>query len=158
MLDFEQFYLNTKAAIYQYLYQRMEDSVETEDIAQETYLMALEEWDSLKEHPNPTGWLMLTARHLCAGFHRHTYFRKESMEEAEEIPYEEPAFNLVLMEDLFENVYKPKDRNIAKKYFLEGDTIEELAGDLGMSQGAFRSKIYRLRNRMKRYIESCEKV
>ncbi len=158
MLDFEQFYLNTKAAIYQYLYQHVEDFFETEDIAQETYLIALEEWEMLKEHPNPAGWLMLTARHLTRGYHRHVYFRKESFEEKDEIAYEEPAYNTVVMEDLLENIYKKKDVPIAKKYFLDGDSIEEIAEDLGITQGAFRSKIYRMRRRLKRYIESCEKV
>lgn len=158
MLDFEQFYLNTKNVVYQYLYQHMEDNEETEDVAQETYLMALEKWGILQNHPNPAGWLMLTARHLCAGFHRHIYFRKENIEAAKDIPYEEPAYNMLLMEDLLENTYKTKERNIAKKYFLEGDNVEELAEDLGISQGALRSKLYRMRNRMKRYLESCEKV
>lgn len=158
MLNFEQFYLNTKALIYQYLYQHGEDFFETEDIAQETYLMALEEWDSLKEHPNPAGWLMVTARNLCKGYHRHVYFRKESFEEKEDIPYEEPAYNLVLMEDLLKNVYKKRDLPIARKYFLEGESIEEIAEDMGVSEGAFRSKIYRMKRRMQRYIESCEKV
>ena len=65
MLDFEQFYLNSKAIVYQYLYQHVEDFFETEDIAQETYLRAFEEWDMLNEHPNPIGWLMITARNLC---------------------------------------------------------------------------------------------
>ena len=49
MLDFEQFYLDSKAVIYQYLYQHIEDFFETEDIAQETYLKALEEWEKLNE-------------------------------------------------------------------------------------------------------------
>ena len=124
MLNFEQFYLNTKAVIYQYLYQHAEDFFETEDLAQETYLLALEEWDKLKDHPNPAGWLMVTARHLCAGYHRHIYFRRESLEERDEIPYEEPAYNMLLMEDLLESVYNKKEQQIAKKYFLDGDNIE----------------------------------
>lgn len=158
MLNFEQFYLNTKAVIYQYLYQHAEDFFETEDLAQETYLLALEEWDKLKDHPNPAGWLMVTARHLCAGYHRHIYFRRESLEERDEIPYEEPAYNILLMEDLLESVYNKKEQQIAKKYFLDGDNIEELARDLGITPGAFRTKIYRMRRRLKRYIESYEKV
>lgn len=157
-MDFEQFYLNSKAAVYQYLYQHVEDFFETEDIAQETYLMAYEEWDMLCEHPNPIGWLMLTAKNLCKGYHRHIYYRKEQMEEEREIPYIEPAYNLLVMEDLLENVYKKKERDIAKKFFLYGDSIEELAKDLGVSEGSFRTRLYRMRRRLKIYIESCVEV
>ena len=158
MLDFEQFYLNSKAVVYQYLYQHVEDFFETEDIAQETYLMALEEWDMLLEHPNPIGWLMRTARNLCNNYHRHIYYRMEKIEDETEIPYIEPAYNLIVMEDLLENVYKKKERNIAKKFFLDGDSIEELAKDLGVSEGSFRTRLYRMRKRLKVYIESCCEV
>ena len=50
MLDFERFYFNTKNFLYQYLYQHVCDFFETEDIAQEAYLTALEEWDELQKH------------------------------------------------------------------------------------------------------------
>ena len=108
----------------------------------------------LKEHPNPVGWLMVTAKNLCAGYHRHIYHRKESIDWEDEIPYIEPAFNLLVMEDLLENAYKYKEKNIAKKYFLDGDSIEELAKDLGVSTGSFRTRLYRMRRRLKLYIES----
>ena len=160
MLEFEWFYRNTKAVVYQYLYQHMKDFFETEDIAQEAYLMALEEWDTLKEHPNPTGWLMLTVRHLSANYYRRIYNRIESLEESryKDVPYTEPAFNLLVMEDLLENVYNKKEKVIAKKYFLNGDSIEELSADLGISEKNFRTRLYRMRRRLKSYIESYEKV
>ena len=160
MLDFERFYMNTKNIIYQYLYQHVEDYFEAEDIAQETYLMALEGWDTLQEHPNPAGWLVQTAKNLSISFRRHVYYRRESFEELLErdIPYYEPAYNQLVMEDLLENVYNKKESVIAKKYFLGDDSIEELAKELGVSTGSIRSRLYRMRKRLKTYIESCEKV
>ena len=158
MLDFEQFYLNSMAIVYQYLYQHAVDFFETEEIAQETYLRAFEEWDMLNEHPNPIGWLMITARNLCNSYHRHIYYRKEQIEAAKEIPYVEPAYDLIVMEDLLENVYKKKEQEIAKKFFLDGDSIEELANDLGVSQGSFRTRLYRMRRRLKLYVVSCGEV
>lgn len=155
MLDFEQFYLNSKAAVYHYLYQHTADFFEAEDIAQETYALALQEWEMLKEHPNPTGWLILTAKNLCHGYHRHVYYRKEAMDEEREIPYIEPAYNMVVMEDLLENVYTAKEAEVAKKFFLNGDSISELAKELGVSEGCFRTRLYRMRKRLKLYIESC---
>ncbi len=160
MLDFERFYLNTKNIVYQYLYQHVNDFFETEDIAQEAYLMALEGWDMLQEHPNPAGWIMQTAKNLSVGFHRHVYYRMESIEEQkyQEIPYEEPVFDLLLMEDIFERVYNTKERPIAKKYFLEEDSLEDLSAELGISAGCLRTRLYRMRRRLKSYIESGEKV
>ncbi len=158
MLDFEQFYLNSKAAVYHYLHQHMEDFFEIDDIAQETFTKAFEEWENLQDHPNPIGWLLVTARNLCTGYYRHVYFRKEELLEDKEIPYVEQAYDRLVMEDLLENVYKKKDKVIAKKFFLDGDSIEELAGDLGVSTSSFRTRLYRMRRRLKIYIESCGQV
>ncbi len=160
MLDFEWFYRNTKAVVYQYLYQHMQNFFETEDIAQEAYLMALEQWDTLKDHPNPLGWLMLTIRHLSTNYYRRIYNRLESLEDSQykDIPYVEPAYNMLVMEDLLENVYNKKEKTIAKKYFLDGDSVEELSADLGVSEKNFRTRLYRMRKRLKSYIESYEKV
>ncbi len=158
MLEFEQFYKNSKAKVYHYLYQHTEDFFEAEDIAQETYMLALQQWEQLKVHPNPMGWLMQTAKNLCISYHRHVYYRKEPIEEEQEIPYIESAYNMVVMEDLLENVYKEKDADIAKKFFLYGDSISELAKELGVSEGCFRTRLYRMRKRLKLYIESGEKI
>lgn len=160
MLDFERFYFNTKNLLYQYLYQHVSDYFETEDIAQETYLTALEDWEELKEHPNPAGWLLQTAKNLCIGYHRHVFYRMESIEayHHDEIPYEEPAYELCVMEDLLERVYNQKELPIAKKYFLEEDNLEELSLELGVSVNSLRSRLFRMRRRMKSYIESGGKV
>lgn len=160
MLDFERFYFNTKNFLYQYLYQHVCDFFETEDIAQEAYLTALEEWDELQKHPNPMGWLLQTAKNLCTGYHRHVLYRTESIEEHrhEDVPYEEPAYELCLMEDILERVYNKKELHIAKKYFLEEDSLEDLSLELGVSVNSLRSRLYRMRRRMKSYIESGEKV
>lgn len=159
MLDFERFYLNTKNLLYQYLYQHVRDFFETEDIAQETYLAALEGWNALQEHPNPAGWLLQTAKNISTGYHRHVFYRMESMEEHHnEIPYEEPAFDLCLMEDILERVYNKKELPIARKYFLEDDSLEELSLELGVTVNSLRSRLFRMRRRMKSYIESGGKV
>ncbi len=160
MLDFERFYFNTKNLLYQYLYQHVCDFFEAEDIAQESYLTALEEWEDLQEHPNPAGWLLQTAKNLCMGYHRHIFYRMESIEEycRSDIPYDEPAYEMCLMEDMLERVYSKKELPIAKKYFLENDSLEELSHELGVSVNSLRSRLFRMRRRMKSYIESDEKV
>ena len=145
MLDFERFYLNTKNILYNYLYHHIKDCSELEDIAQETYLVALEQWEMLREHPNPAGWLILTAKNLCYNYERHVYCHKESLACPNDIPYIEPAYNTFVMEDLLETVYNERECSLAKKYFL-------------VSHGALRTRIYRMKLRLKSYVESGRKV
>lgn len=160
MLDFERFYFNTKNVVYQYLYQHVCDFFETEDIAQETYLIALEDWEMLQEHPNPAGWLLQTAKNICSQYHRHVFYKTESFEEylEREMPYDEPAYDQVVMEDILERVYNKNELSIARKYFLENDSLEELSEELGVTINSLRSRLFRMRRRMKSYIESGEKV
>lgn len=156
-MDFEWFYKNTKNLIFSYLYHHVRDTSALEDIAQEAYVIALEEWDILKKHPNPAGWLMVTVKNLVRGYHRQ-YYRTEHVEEHAEIPYEEPAFDMLVMEDLLDSVYGNKDRELAKKYFLEEESVEALSKELGISEGNMRTRLYRMRRRMKYYVEHGEKI
>lgn len=161
MLDFEQFYLNTRSIVYHYLYQQKDNFFEMEDIAQEAYLLALEDWETLQNHPNPAGWLVQTAKHITTGYRRRAAFNVRSLNSEEgdmDIWYEEPAFEQLLMEDLLERVYGAKELPIAKKYFLDNDTPEDLAMELGVSNSSMRSRLYRLRRRLKSYIESGIKM
>lgn len=159
-MDFEQFYLQTKGLVYQYLYKHVQDWFEAQDLAQQTYLIALEEWDTLKKHPNPSGWLMLTVKNLVMGYHRHIYYRMESMDTGvkKEVSYEETAFDTLVMEDFFDSIYGVKERDIAKKYFLEEDSIQQLSRELGISEATMRTRLYRMRKRMRYCIEYRKKL
>ncbi len=158
MMDFERFYLNTKNILYNYLYHHTKDYFELEDLAQETYLVALEQWDMLQNHPNPAGWLILTAKNLNYNYERHVYYRMEGLACPNEIPYIETAYSTVVMEDFFQNVYNEKEQKLAKRYFIDGESVAELSDDFGITQGALRTRIYRMRMRLKSYIESESKV
>ena len=117
--------------------------MEAEDIAQETYLIALEEWEKVKYHPNPTGWLMMTAKNLCMGYHRHIYYRMVTLEERKDIGYEEPAFDMLVMEDLFENIFETDDESIspddvkASVKYLETGKYKECLQDMRMFDDVF---------------------
>jgi len=123
MLDFERFYLNTKHILYNYLYHHTRDFFELEDIAQETYLSALEQWDMLKNHPNPAGWLIVTAKHLNFNYERHIVSRLEQLSCPNDIPYIEPAYNALVMEDLLENVYCKKEQELVKNDWEKSKTM-----------------------------------
>ena len=112
----------------------------------------------LQNHPNPAGWLIITAKNLNYGYERHIYNRIEKLACPNEIPYIEPAYTTMVMEDLLENVYNKKEQVLAKKYFLEGESITEISNDFGISEGAIRTRIYRMKNRLKTYVESERKA
>ena len=114
----------------------------------------------LQEHPNPAGWLLQTAKNISRQYHRRVFYKMESIDSYSDydVPYNETAYEQVLMEDVLERVYNKKELPIARKYFLQNDSLEELATELGVSIHSLRSRLFRMRRRMKSYIESGGKV
>ncbi len=145
--DFESFYKRTSQMVRQYLLARVNDAHEVEDLVQETYAEALEKWEELLKHPNPCGWLLLTAKHNMRGYFRRVCRSPEKLIE-DSIVYEDPAYEMVVMEDLLHSLYRTDAEKLARAYFLGGATITELAEDLHMSNKSISNKLYRIRRRL----------
>lgn len=145
--DFECFYKRTQTMVRQYLYSRVADTHEVEDLVQETYAEALEQWNMLREHPNPCGWLLLTAKHISRRYYRRVYARTEKLYE-DSIAVEDPAYDMVVMEDLLHSLYRRDSEKLARAYFLGGSTITELAEDMHLSNKSVSNKLYRIRRRL----------
>jgi len=60
---FNKLYTDSFVLLKKYVFSKI-DSNEAEDILQETYYQAYRNVNILKEHPNPTGWLMLTCKNI----------------------------------------------------------------------------------------------
>ncbi len=150
--DFESFYRRTGGMVRQYLRLRMENAQEIEGIVQETYRIALERWDMLQSHPNPCGWLLLTAKHMWRDVRRYENFRTDQWSE-ENIFYEDPAYEMVVMEDMLHSLYGGEDERLARGYFLEGFTVAELAEDMRISPGNVRTRLYRIRKKLRKEVK-----
>lgn len=61
MDDFEDFYLATKDRVYRTVLAAAGEHPQAEDAVAEAFARALERWPRVSAHPNPAGWVMLTA-------------------------------------------------------------------------------------------------
>lgn len=61
MDDFEEFYLATKDRVYRTVLAAAGEHPQAEDAVAEAFARALEHWPYVSTHPNPAGWVMLTA-------------------------------------------------------------------------------------------------
>ncbi|MCD8325617.1 MAG: hypothetical protein LUC90_02705 [Lachnospiraceae bacterium] len=110
--------------------------------------MALEKWNMLRCHPNPCGWLLLTAKHILSKTKRSAALCTEAFD-MENMIYEEPAYELLLMEDLLHSLYGETDEKLARGYFLDGSSVAELSEDMQMSRGGVRTRLYRIRKKLR---------
>ena len=116
-----------------------------EDIAQETFLVALNKIVDVKQHPNPDKWLFVTARNIA-------YDTLNKGMNTREIPTVMEELNLVgmnntevdfLFSDL-EKILTSEEVSLLKKRFFEGYTIKEISNKQAANPGSTRMKFSRI--------------
>ncbi len=76
--EFEAFYVAQWPRVAAALRLALPEGEEPEDVAQEAFTRAFEQWDHLRHHPRPDGWLFLTAYRLATSLRRRTATRLRS--------------------------------------------------------------------------------
>lgn len=135
---------------------------QAEDIAQEVFLKAYENFEQLRTSPTAGGWLKTVARNLALNYqfrHRRrwqlfTEMRRESAEE------DEPEVEFALPDDLLAEVdadvrrplieqalarLPPQQRVPLVLYHFEDMSYEEIAGRLEISLAKVKTDIFRAR-------------
>jgi RNA polymerase sigma factor (sigma-70 family) len=64
--DFDRFYLETYRLVRNIVHARAQDWALAEDVANEALAIAYRKWDDLAGHPNPTGFIVITARRVLS--------------------------------------------------------------------------------------------
>lgn len=159
----EQFFEGLCAAYYEnvlrYLYRTLGDAEAARDAVQEVFLTALGKQTELAAHPNPGGWLFLTARNLAKKAKREAYRRmmEEPADEMEEPLDGGSLVELAIDREIDETRYveqvlsglTPEKRRLYALYYLRGRTMREIAAELGMDEPAVRMRFVRLRREIR---------
>lgn len=152
---FDHLYTESYPLLKKYVFCRV-DSSEAEDILQETYFQAYRNVHILMEHPNPTGWLIVTCKNIM-----RKYFEKNKKildnniaGDAEEILKNISTmdhYDSVYMEELKRMISDEAYFLLVKKY-VEGYSVEELARELNITDGACKMRLKRARKEAHRQI------
>jgi RNA polymerase sigma-70 factor, ECF subfamily len=70
MDDFREFYAVSKDAVFRAVLAAAGDRHTAEDAVAEAYARAWSRWRHVSAHPNPTGWVVLTALNVCRSWWR----------------------------------------------------------------------------------------
>jgi RNA polymerase sigma-70 factor, ECF subfamily len=138
------------------------DDRQAEDIAQEVFLKAFENFDQLRTSPSAGGWLKTVARNLSLN-HIFRYRRRWRMfselrrEDSEE---DEPEVEFALPDDVLAGVDAGVRHGLVEEalhrlperqrlplvlYHFEELSYEEIAGQLGVSLAKVKTDIFRAR-------------
>ena len=127
-------------------------SADAQDIVQEVFLLAYRK--DIRCHAKPEAWLMKTADNLCRN-HARTRNRQEQKQKkaAKDVPMlsGETEIRDVDMKLTLESIVSSDDYEIIVKHYMFGQSLEEIAQQMGVSHAALRVRLFRIRKRLKEF-------
>ena len=136
-------------------YRFVGNRMESEDLAQETFIKAYKKFHTLKEPNKLKSWLFQIARNTVIDFFRKNKNRPFALDSAilENIPettavdYQERVANMEVSKELehcIEQLVK-EDRAIIKLLYYEGFSYKEIGELLHINQNTLKSRLHRAR-------------
>lgn len=148
--------------VLRYLFRVLGDENAARDTVQEVFLTAFGKMESLMDHPNPGGWLFQTAKNLSKKAKREAFRRMAEEPLQEEGGKDALADRGSLIEETLDreidetdyieqvlNRLSPEKRKLYTLHYLRGQTMREIAGDMGMDEPAVRMRFVRLRREIR---------
>lgn len=151
MYDIEKIYNTYAKSIYKYIYSLCKDEVLSEDIVQETFLVASENIDKFKGESKLSSWLCSIAKYIWyKKLKKDKKISKYSIEEIENVIFKYDFVD----EDILKNeekifLYKQiqnlddETRNIMYLRILGNLTYEEISEIIGKSVNYIRVRFFR---------------
>lgn len=126
-----------------------------EDLAQETFLKALQNADTFEDlgPSQRRAWLFRTMKNLlCDRYRRAVLEEQHLLNSREDASYLEPGIQRTENELLLEAL-PPEDRAVFTLRYMEGYNASEISELLGVPAGTIRAKLSRCRKLLKTMLE-----
>ena len=151
-MDFEKLLEEHKRSVERYVYFRVANKEDADDLLQETYLSAFKSFDTLKNKEQFKPWLISIARNKCNDHYRKNGKTPDIINgDFEQIVIPPSRFGLSHNSEVFETLMElsENDREIIKEYYFIGYSQEEIAKRSGLPLGTVKSRLHNARKRFK---------
>ena len=154
---FQELYQNNYGALFGYAYHLGIGREAAEDYVQDAFLTALRHIEDVKSSPNPRGYLQQVLKNVIGYQLRCMRYavnlRKKLQEREPPLAPEEPVGDHLPPEMLFSGAVSDEELRLLIRFYLEGWSQKELAGELGISLNACKKRIQRAKERLRRALE-----
>ena len=157
--DFARVYREHVTRVYRYVYARVGNREDAEDLTAQVFFEALERWSSYREQGKVAAWLLTIARRRVADYHR----RRRASTSLEVLPSpDDPAtpWETVEHQEEMEHLARlvgqlsEEEQEMLRLRFAAGLTYREMAEILGRSEAAVKMAVHRLVRRLARMWEA----
>jgi RNA polymerase sigma-70 factor (ECF subfamily) len=145
--------------VYRYLYSRLGNVAEAEDLTAQTFLAALERLNSYREHGTFAGWLFAIAHSKVVDHYRRER-PQGGLESAQEIAGEaDPAGEVEKRLDYRKlasllQTLSAEEQEIIRLRYVADLSFAEIAAALGKREQAVKKSLYRLLARVQSQMET----
>lgn len=149
-------YMEMYPKLYQYAWLKLGDKQLAQEVAQDVFVLALEKTDSLRQSPNPKGWLIKAAGYAVLHAQRARSLAQTRLRPLEEdlaAPDrgEEEQYGL-------RELMSREDWRLLSSVYLEGRSIKETAERFGLSLEACRKRLFRIKRRLRKKLGGDRKT
>lgn len=138
--------------VFRFLRELCHDEQAAEELTQETFLACWNCKDELMNHPNPDGWIFVTARNKALNYLRlHYHGDKQDMDDEENPVQYASSENMeeALLEQIFgfsdfSGVLSEEEIGLLKLRFTEGYEVKEIARMKDVSEAACKMRFSRI--------------
>ena len=131
-----------------------------EDIVQDAFAEAVRKAEVLYTHENPGGWLMETAKYKTMSVHRRVQKRKlmETEDILMEIKGYEADYGLIELHLVMDQVLNEHELMLLHMFYYGGYSVRELARREGITEGNFKVRMLRIRNKVKQALKEKKRT
>ena len=141
--------------LYKVAFRRLGDKDEAENVVQEAFLLLLARFDTVRVHPNPSGWLMKVVQNLI----RHSMDRNQK-QSSHEISIEEqitqisaPPKQFFSLRDILPPGLTQREQDLLVWFYEEGLSYEEISARLKIPILTCRTQMFRAKQHYKKLAE-----
>jgi RNA polymerase sigma-70 factor (ECF subfamily) len=145
--------------VYRYLFSRVGNHQEAEDLTSKVFLTALERFEQFRPDSSFAAWLFTIARNKSIDFFRQQHPEAELPDDRLAAPAEDDPAALAVREAdrqaIFQIIgaFPPDDRELLNLRFAADLTYSEIAHLLGRGESAVKKQVYRLLERIEKKLE-----
>ena len=140
--------------VYIFIEIRQTDKGFVEDVVQETFLEAYKKAEVLMEHPNPIGWLYVTARNkmmsLSSGKKDLCLYKNLEAVYLNSAKTDDVKYGEIELEESIKATISEKDYQMLCDYYLNGYNSGELAEKYGVGRSNLRMQVSRLKKKLRK--------
>ena len=133
--------------LYKVAFRRLGDKDEAENVVQEAFLLLLARFDTVRVHPNPSGWLMKVVQNLI----RHSSHEISIEEQITQISA--PPKQFFSLRDILPPGLTQREQDLLVWFYEEGLSYEEISARLKIPILTCRTQMFRAKQHYKKLAE-----